>query len=119
MKFCVDMKWLESIISPGLIENIDSDKNLKNEVLQSFLGSSAGETKETINMETLDETLGKELRMNFSNTSARSRDANLIMSLHAIRCHNGLEWLLEETQKIAVQHIVLSIRMQPLVSNYS
>lgn len=103
MKFCVDMKWLESTIALGFIDGIEEYDRLSDKVLFDFLESLAKEPKETINIESLDEIIGRELRMNISDTNAGSRVKNLFKSYPAILCRNGLTRLLKESQKVVIQ----------------
>ena len=54
LSFCVDPNWLESIVSLGFIEGVTTTKELDDSTLRAYLEAEAEESKEVVNIKTLD-----------------------------------------------------------------
>lgn len=89
LKICVDAEYLESGIALGIIAAADYD-SLSNVGLRTYLETSAQETKESINLETLDHIVDEELRLEIFDRNAKSRMENLFVSSNSILRRNGL-----------------------------
>lgn len=113
IKFCVDVDFLGSSIDLGFIDGADSYDTITSDLVRSFLESRAKESKEIITLKKLDKIVAEELRMNMWNTDATARMQDLFSQYHTILRRNGLKWIINENQKIAVGQVLSAI--QPLV----
>ena len=64
LSFCVDPDWLESLVSLGFMEGVTTTKELDDSTLRAYLEAEAEESKEVVNLKTLDEIVNRELRIN-------------------------------------------------------
>lgn len=114
LKFCVNVEFLESSIALGFITGANDYKSLSDELVRTFLEQRAEESKEVVTLEKLDEIVSRELRTNMRNTNASARMQDLFASYHTILVRNGLKWILEDNQKVAVYHVLGAIRPNSL-----
>lgn len=110
LKFCVDAEWIDSLIALGFIESISTVEELTDALLRDYLNGEAQESKEVMNLHSLDDIVKKELRTDMSDSNAKSRMRNLFVSYRAILKRHGVAWLLEDNQKVAVDHVLSAIR---------
>lgn len=113
-KFCVNVEFLESSIALGFITGAKDYDSLTDEQVRHFLTKRAEESKEAVTLDKLDEIVGRELRTNMRNTNALARMQDLFSSYHTILARNGLKWIIDDNQKVAVHHVLCAIRPQSL-----
>ena len=113
LKFCVDPAYLESAIALGFIEADDYD-SLTDSVLRVHLEGKDKESEDSVTLEALDDIFERELKMDMKDTNTRSRIETLFVSYHSILRHNGIVWLLDANQKVAVGHVLSAIRPKTL-----
>lgn len=82
--------------------------------LRKYLDSKAEESKKNLTATDVDIIVDKDLHMDMSIRSARSRMELLFMNYTAILRRNGLKWVLQSNQKLAVQHVLSAIKPQAL-----
>ena len=109
IKYCVDPEYLESAIALGFIEATSYDE-LSEIDLREHLDQKAQESQETITLETLDEIVDINLRMNKKDKNSKSRMESLFVSYHSLLRRNGLSWLIEPNPKVAVYHVLSAIK---------
>lgn len=114
LKFCVDSEYPESAIALKLITGATSYEALTDTVLRSFLNKEEEDSKGTISLQTLEEIVERELRMYMGNESGRSRMQSPFIWYHSLFWHNGLSWILEDNQKVAVGHVLYAVRPKNL-----
>lgn len=114
LKFCIDPEWLESLIALDFIPRVKSFESLSDNTLMSYLDGKAKESKVVVTLETLDKLVSKNLRTNMADTNAKSRIENLFVAYHSVLRRHGLSWILEDSPKIAVYHVLSGIRPQNL-----
>ena len=110
LSFRVDPDWLESLVSLGFIEGVTSTKELEDSTLRAYLEAEAEESKEVLNLKTIDEIVNRELRIKMADSNAKFRIRNLFVSDHTILSRNGLLWFFKDSQKVAVTHVLSAIR---------
>lgn len=110
LQFCVDQEWLESIIDLGLITGVDTFSALSDSTLREYLSLKAEESREVITMEKLDKLVQDELHINMADKDARSRMESLFVSYQSLLRRNGLKWLTQENQTVAVMHVLSAVR---------
>lgn len=84
LKYCVDLVWMESLIGFEFLEDIISYDFLTDNRLRTYLDSKAKESKDNTTLDRLDSAVSTELEINMSDSSARSRIENLIVSYHSL-----------------------------------
>lgn len=109
LKFCVDSKWLESLIALNFIDKVSTYYDLSDSQLRSFLEKKAKESKEVVTLNMLDNIVKRELHTNMQDPNAKSRTENLFISYYSMLLQHGLSWLVKENQKVAVYHVLLAI----------
>ena len=119
LAYCLDPDYLDSAVELGFIPNATSMEELTEETLRKFLENKAVESKETITLSSLDALVKRQLRMNTKDPSAESRMQSLFISYRSLLRQNGLLWVLESSQKIAVQHVLSAIRPKSLCARLS
>lgn len=110
IKFCVDMELLESPIDLGLIPGAASYNKITNEQVRCFLDDRLKESKETITLTKLDKIFKEELYTNMRSTDATARMQDLFAQCQTIVCRNKLNWIIEDSQKVAVGHVLSAIQ---------
>lgn len=108
------MDWVESLIALNFIEDVESYETLEDKTLRKFLEDESKESKEVLSMDILDDIVSKELRTNMSDRNAKSRMRNLFVSYRTILRRHGIEWILEDNEKVAVKHVLSAIRPNTL-----
>jgi len=114
LKFCVDSEYLSSAIGLGFIKDITKLEDLTDAVLRTYLDKKAETSKETVTLSSLDRMVDKQLSMNMADPSATSRMQALFISYYSLLRKSGLTWVLEESQKVAVQHVLSAISPKSL-----
>lgn len=114
LKFCVDADWIESLLTLGFIADTSSYEDLTDELLRSYLEKKAEESKEVVTIDTLDKLVEDKLRIDMTDSDARSRIENLFVSYLTLLPRNGLSWIIKENEKVAVYHVLSSIRPETL-----
>lgn len=112
--FCVDPEYLESAIALDLISDVESESELTDTVLRSYLERKAEESKESVNLDALDMIVERDLHMDMTDRNAKSRMESLFVSYHALLRRNGISWLLKTNQKVAVSHVLSAVRPKSL-----
>lgn len=87
---------------------------MTDEQLRAYLDWEAKESKEAVTLEGLVELIEKKLRMNMDNKNAKSRMQGLFADYYSILSQQGVKWIIEENQKLAVTHVLSAIRPQSL-----
>lgn len=118
LKYCVDPEYLESAIALGFIEVISYDA-LSDSDLREHLNHKAEESQETATLDTLDDIVDRNLRMNMKDKFSKSRMESLFVSYHALLRRNGLSWLIEANARVAVYHVLLAIKPKILQDRLS
>lgn len=114
LKFCVEAQWLRSTIRLGFIPDVKDYKDLSDEQLSTYLKSLSAESEDTITLSTLDALVKSKLRMNMREKSASLRMQYLFSSYDTLLEENGLLWVFESNQKVAVYHILSAIKPEGL-----
>ena len=114
MTYCVDSEWLQSYIDLEYIPDVETPHDLTDTKLRLYLESEAEEEKHTTTMTEIDAIIKRELVMNMSNSSSRSRMKSLFTSYVLSLRRNGLIWVMNDHPKLAVKHIVSAVRPKPL-----
>ena len=119
LKFCADTEWLLSTLALGLIKDtqgnpVSSYDTLTDEVLRVYLDGKAAASKEVVTISTLDDVIERKLRMDMSDPGAKSRMESLFTSYYTILRQHGLIWVVNDAQKVAVQHVLSQIRPSSL-----
>lgn len=91
LKFCVNAEWIESLIALSFIGGVTDYKDLEDNTLREYLEKESEESKEVINLDTLDEIVKKELKTDMSDSNAKSLIRNLFVSYHSILKRNGMD----------------------------
>lgn len=110
LKYCVDAQHFTSCIALGLMKDVTSFAALTNKQLRAYLDDKAKESKEAVTMEGLDAIVSKELVMDMANSNAKSRMEGLFIRYHSILNEQGLTWIVQDNQKLAVSHVLSAIR---------
>ena len=110
MKFCVNTQLIISEIELSFIPGVESYEELTHDELREYLEQRAVESKEVVNMESLDGIVSRDLRMNMSTRNARARMESLFIAYHGILSKHGVWWIVKEKQKLAVSHVLHAIR---------
>eukprot|EP00180_Rhodochaete_pulchella_P004096 Plantae.Rhodophyta-Rhodochaete_pulchella.ctg7553.p1 GENE.Plantae.Rhodophyta-Rhodochaete_pulchella.ctg7553~~Plantae.Rhodophyta-Rhodochaete_pulchella.ctg7553.p1 ORF type:complete len:129 (-),score=19.30 Plantae.Rhodophyta-Rhodochaete_pulchella.ctg7553:832-1218(-) len=116
LKFSVDPEWIEPLIDLGFLEGASSYDTLTDYQLRTYLGGKTKESKETVAIDTFDDMVSKELRINRSDPGAKSRIENLFVSYRSLLRRHGLSWIVKDNQKVAVFHFLSAIRPESLRS---
>lgn len=114
LKYCVDAKHFSSCIALGFIDGVTSFDAMTDEQLRTYLDKEAEYSKDAVTLEGLDELIEKKLKMNMEKKNARSRMQRLFANYHSLLTENGVKWIIQENQKLAVTHVLSAIRPQPL-----
>ncbi len=112
--FCVDAEYLESAIALGFIPGVSRSGELTDEKLRSYLEGKATESKDTITLNSLNALVSKNLRTNMHDPSATSRMQSLFIQYHTLLRKHGVQWVLVDAQKVAVQHVLSAIQPKSL-----
>lgn len=110
LKFCVDVDFIESSITLGFVENATSYEKLTDEQLRTFLEGRVQESKDVVTLDTLDKIVKNRLHTDMRNTNAKTRIQDLFASYNTILRNNGLLWIIEDNQKVAVSHVLSAVR---------
>lgn len=110
IKYCVDPEIIESALALGFIEGHSNYDKLPESKLRAYLEKKAEESKEAVNLDTLDSIVRTELKMDMSDSNATSRMESLFMAYHKLLRINGLAWVLKSNQKISVFHVLSAIK---------
>ena len=78
------------------------------------LRKKAEESKEAVNLDTLDSLVKNQLRMDMSDKNASSGMESLFLSYQKLLRRHGLAWLLKANQKVAVYHLLPAIKPSQL-----
>ena len=114
LKFCVDPEYFESAIALGFIEGATGYDTLTDARLRSYLEEKSKESRDAVTLETLDGIVSRELRTEMSDKNAKSRMQSLFVSYHAMLKRNGVAWILNSNQKVAVFHVLSAVRPKHL-----
>ena len=97
IKFCIDMEWLKSAIALEFIDDVDDYDKLDEKTLRKYLDDKAEESKTSVNMESLDKIVQRELKNEHAwHERDVSRTKTLFISNHSILARNGLRWILKD-----------------------
>lgn len=110
LKYCIDSEQLQSALDLGFIEGVDDYESLSETALRSFLEGKAQESRKSLTASDLDVLVESELIMDMSIRSARSHMELLFMSYISLLLRNGIKWVLDSNQKLAVTHIATAVR---------
>ena len=110
LKYCLDAEYLQAAILLKRITNVESYDALTDEQLRVFLENKSKESENTITLASLDKIISNSLRMNMNDRDASSRMEGLFISYIMILRRNGLSWVPEKNQKVAVKHVLTAIR---------
>lgn len=114
LKFCVDAEWIESLIELGFIDGVSLYDDLSKQVLRDYLEKKSEESKNATTIDALGKLVTNNLRIDMTDTNARSRIENLFESYHVLLRRNRLSWLTKDNEKICVYHILSAIRPDSL-----
>lgn len=114
LKYCVDGEWLESLLDLNLIEDVSTYEDLEDQVLRRYLETKAEEAKDVVTRDTLDKLVEEELRTDMKDKNARSRIETLFVSYRSLLRRHGVSWILKDNEKVAVSHVLSSIRPESL-----
>ncbi|PXF46452.1 hypothetical protein BWQ96_03777 [Gracilariopsis chorda] len=114
LKFCVDPEYLESALALNRIPFVTDIDALTDQDLRAYLEKKAEPSKSCANLSFLDHIVEHELRMDMRDIGARSRIESLFISYHTLLRRHGLSWVLHSNEKIAVQHVLSSIKPKSL-----
>ena len=117
-KYWVDPEYFESAIALGFIEATSYDE-LSETDLREHLDQNAQESLETITLETLDEIVDINLRMNMKDKNSKSRIESLFVSHHSPLRRKGLSWPIEANLKVAVYHVLSAMKPKVLHNRLS
>ncbi|PXF46597.1 hypothetical protein BWQ96_03586 [Gracilariopsis chorda] len=73
LKYCIDHEYVESAIALDLIPHVNSYNHLTDSNLKKYLDGNAEASQDSLTLESLDAIFDRELRMDMSDKSARSR----------------------------------------------
>lgn len=110
LKYCVDPEYLESLIAFKRIKDVTSEEDRTDQKLRGYLDTKAQDSDVTVNLSSLDKIVSAELKMDMTNPDAVSRMENLFSLYREVLRQNGVAWISEENQKIAVGHVLSAIR---------
>ena len=110
LKFCVNTQIILSAIELNFIPDVESYDELSDDDLRAYLEQRSVESKEVVNMESLDAIVSRDLRMNMTTRNARARMESLFIAYHGILSRQGVSWVIKENQKLAVSHVLDAIR---------
>lgn len=110
LKYCVDVDVLKSTLALGLNDSANDYDTINENALRQYLEKEAEDFRETLTLSGLDSIVRKDLKMDMKNKDARSRMKSLLIEYHTLLRRNGLYWLLEDKEKVAVQHVLSEIQ---------
>lgn len=116
LKYCVDIEYLKSTIALGLIPSVSSYEELTGNTLREYLDNEAAESRNTVTLTSLESIIKRELRMDMKNPDGSARMRNLFIDYHTLLRRYGLSWVLDSSEKVAVQHVLSAIRPAKLRS---
>lgn len=114
LKYCVDAEWKEFIIALGFITDVASYKELRDHVLRTYFEGNFKDRKEAIIIEAFDKLIENNLRMDLSDTDARSRTEMLFVSYRSHLTRPSPSWLTSENAIVALYHVLSAIRPESL-----
>lgn len=80
LKFCFDSKWIELLIDLEFLKEVSSYNGLMDDILRKYLEKKSQKSKELVTLDIQDDLVQKKLRINMSNTAAKSRVENLFIA---------------------------------------
>lgn len=105
----MNSEWLESVIDLGFIEKVTEYDNLTDDQLRTYLDSNVESSKDVITIDMLDKNLEDNMRMDMNDKDATSRIEKLFISYKSLLRRNGLPWVHEDNEKVAVYHVLSAI----------
>lgn len=114
LKFCVDPEIIESALALGSIPDYSDYGTLTDAALLIYLEGKSQESKDSVNLDTLDNLVRTQLRMDMTDKNAKSRMEAFFMSYHKMLRMNGLAWLIKSNQRVSVYHVLSAIRPRTL-----
>lgn len=114
LKYYVDAQHFTSCIALDFIDDVTSFGDMTGEQLRAYLNSEEEESKEAVTLEILDELIEKKLGMNMDNKNNKSRMQGLFADYRSILVEQGVKWIIEENQKLAVTRPLHAVRPQSL-----
>lgn len=90
LKFCIDPEYLESPVTLGLIPDVEDHDTPTNWALRSYLDYRFQAPQESMSLDTLENVVDRDLRMDITDTSARSPMEFVLVSHHALFRSNGI-----------------------------
>lgn len=106
----MDAEYLESVLTLGPVSGAETYSEVTDQQLRDYLESKAMESRETVIEDMLDKLVARELYMDMSDRSAKSRMEGLFVSYFTLLRQHGLKWVLENSQKVAVYNIVSAVK---------
>lgn len=114
LKFWFDIEYIKPSIALSFISGVKSYEDLQTDALRSYLEMQASDSRAIVTLSTLKQTVKRELLLNIKNRDAISRIRNLFIDYNTPLQQNGLSWLLEKNQMVAVQHVLIALRSAKL-----
>ena len=119
LKFCVDASWLEGAVYLGSIlkengEKIESVNTLNDSQLRKYLSKKAETSKNNVTIPILEKIVKKGLSMDKRDECVYSRMENLFISYIILLKNNGCLWIINDSPKVAVYHVLSKIRPETL-----
>lgn len=99
---CIDEEWLESTVDSELIPGVKKIFDHTDELLRNYPESQAEKEKDMMKISNIDAIIKKELFIDRSDSSSRSRMERLFTFYVSVLRRNGLTWVMKEYQKQAV-----------------
>ena len=100
---------MHSALALGLNQDAEDYGVLKDTVLRQYLKGKAEESKESVNLATLDEVVECELKMDMADKNAKPRMESLFVAYHALLNIHSRACLLRANQKVAVLHVLSAV----------
>lgn len=110
LKYWVEEDLLKSTVALGLISVVTVYNSLTDEALRIYLVVEYADSRTIFTLSSLDHIIPKYFKMYMRNKDAISHMKTLFVNYHTLLRRHGLAWLLEENQKMAVQHVLSAIQ---------
>ena len=114
LKFCIDPKYIQSALALGFIKRFDDYESLTDSALMVYLESKATESKEYLDLDTLDSIVRSELSMDMRDKYFKSRMQSLFLDYYCLLRRHGLSWVVTDNQKVAVAQVLFAVKPKSL-----